>query len=115
MTPQPRGAGITGKINGDTLAARRAHPYVIGQARRIVLRLIALHGPEIVAIEAPYLIPTLRAEVLSTLTYEIHERARETGANVVRLRPEEVCEEITGNPEATKYEVAQRIGRGAVP
>ena len=54
-------------------------PYdVIGQARRIVLRLIALHGPEVVAIEAPYLIPTPRAAVLSTLTQEIHDGPFET-------------------------------------
>jgi Holliday junction resolvasome RuvABC endonuclease subunit len=85
-------------------------PYdVIGQARRIVLRLIALHGPEVVAIEAPYLIPTPRAAVLSTLTQEIHQRAKETGATVMELKPEEVRVALTGNPKATKYEVAQRL------
>lgn len=85
-------------------------PYdVIGQARRIVLRLIALHGPEVVAIEAPYLIPTPRAAVLSTLTQEIHKRAMETGAEVRELKPEDVRLAIMGNPKATKYEVAQRL------
>lgn len=85
-------------------------PYdVIGQARRIVLRLVALHGPEIVAIEAPYLIPTPRAAVLSTLTQEIHERAKETGATVVELKPEDVRLAIMGNPKATKYQVAQHL------
>lgn len=85
-------------------------PYdVIGQARRFVLRRIALHAPDVVAIEAPYLIPTPRAAVLSTLTQEIHERAKETGARVVELKPEEIRRAITGNPRATKYEVAQRL------
>jgi len=91
-------------------------PYdVIGQARRIVLRLIALHGPQTVAIEAPYLIPTLRAAVLSTLTQEVHERAKETGAQVVELKPEEVRLALTGNPKATKYEVAQWLARRRFP
>jgi Holliday junction resolvasome RuvABC endonuclease subunit len=91
-------------------------PYnVIGQARRIVLRLIALHGPEVVAIEAPYLIPTPRAAVLSTLTQEIHERAKETGAKVWELKPEDVRLAIMDNPKATKYEVAQRLANTRFP
>jgi Holliday junction resolvasome RuvABC endonuclease subunit len=91
-------------------------PYdVIGQARRVVLRLIALHAPSVVAIEAPYLLPTPRAAVLSTLTQEIHERAKETGAAVVELRPEQVRQALTGNPKATKYEVAQRLARERFP
>ena len=91
-------------------------PYdVIGQARRIVLRLIALHGPEVVAIEAPDLIPTPRAAVLSTLTQESHERAKETGATVVQLKPEDVRRAVTGNPEATKYQVAQQLVATSFP
>ena len=91
-------------------------PYdVIGQARRTVLRLIALHAPSIVAIEAPYLIPTPRAAVLSTLTQEIRERAKETGSEVVELKPEVVRERLTGNAKATKYEVAQWLARERFP
>lgn len=91
-------------------------PYdVIGQARRIVLRLIALHGPEVVAIEAPYRISTPRAAVLSTLTQEIHERAKETGATVVELKPEFVRRTIVGTDTATKYEVAQRLAARRFP
>jgi Holliday junction resolvasome RuvABC endonuclease subunit len=91
-------------------------PYdVIGQARRIVLRLVALHAPQVVAIEAPYLLPTPRAAVLSTLTQEIHERAKETGAEVVELKPEQVRRALTGNPKATKYEVAQWLTRERFP
>jgi Holliday junction resolvasome RuvABC endonuclease subunit len=91
-------------------------PYdVIGQARRVVLRLIALHAPSVVAIEAPYLLPTPRAAVLSTLTQEIHERAKETGAAVLELKPEEVRQRLTGNAKATKYEVAQWLARERFP
>lgn len=91
-------------------------PYdVIGQARRVVLRLIALHMPHTVAIETPYLLPTPRAAVLSTLTQEIHERAKETGAEVVELKPEHVRLALTGNAKATKYEVAQWLARERFP
>ena len=85
-------------------------PYdVIGQARRAVLRLIALHGPQVVAIEATYPIPTQRAAVLSTLTQEIHERASEVGAEVIELSPEVVRKRLTGNPKSTKYDVAKHL------
>ena len=91
-------------------------PYdVIGQARRVVLRLIALHAPQTVAIEAPYLLPTPRTAVLSTLTQEIHERAKETGAEVVELKPEQVRQSLTGNSKATKYQVAQWLVRERFP
>lgn len=91
-------------------------PYdVIGQARRVVLRLIALHAPSVVAIEAPYLLPTPRAAVLSTLTQEIHERAKETGAEVIELKPEQVRSVLTGNPKATKYQVAQWLAEHRFP
>jgi len=91
-------------------------PYdVIGQARRVVLRLVALHAPEVVTIEAPYLLPTPRAAVLSTLTQEIHERAKETGASVIELKPERVRQALTGNAKATKYEVAQWLARERFP
>ena len=85
-------------------------PYdVIGQARRLVLRLIALHGPQLVAIEKPYLLPTPRAAVLNTLAAEIRERAKEVGAEVRELTPESVRRRITGNPKATKYEAASHL------
>jgi hypothetical protein len=41
-------------------------PYdVIGQARRIVLAATAGHAPQIVAIEAPLMLPTKRAALMS--------------------------------------------------
>ncbi len=87
-----------------------ARPYdVIGQARHVVLRYIAEHQPQVVAIEAPYRIATQRAAVLSTLAQELHERAKELGLEVVELAPEAVRERLTGRGDATKYEVAQRL------
>ena len=96
---------------------RNGHrPYdVIGQARSIVLELIARHGPEVVAIEAPYVIDSPRAAVLSTLTQEIHARVMDTGAIVTELKPEQVRRALTGNPKATKYEVAQWLAREQFP
>ncbi|MCC6350220.1 MAG: crossover junction endodeoxyribonuclease RuvC [Candidatus Eisenbacteria bacterium] len=85
-------------------------PYdVIGQARRVVFRYIERHAPQVVAIEAPYLIATERGAVLTTLARELHERAKELGLEVGERTPEQVRAAVTGNPRATKYEVAQRL------
>ena len=87
-------------------------PYdVVGQARETVLRLIAAHGPSVVAIEQPFRLATPRAAVLSTLTQEIHQRAREIGARVLELGPAEVRKRLTGDAKATKYAVAQWLAR----
>ncbi len=91
-------------------------PYdVIGQARRVVFRYIEQQAPQVVAIEAPYLIATERGAVLTTLARELHERAKELGLAVVELSPEQVRKAVTGNPKATKYEVAQRLAANGFP
>jgi Holliday junction resolvasome RuvABC endonuclease subunit len=91
-------------------------PYdVIGEARRVVFRYIEMHEPQVVAIEAPYLIATPRGAVLTTLAHELHERAKDLGLEVVELSPEKVRQAITGNARATKYEVAQHLGKNAFP
>ncbi len=105
-------------LRGDQLLAYGVHelkngtkPYdVIGQARRVVFKYIEQHEPTIVAIEAPYLIATERGAVLTTLARELHERAKDLGLDVRELSPEVVRQRLTGNPKATKYEVAQRLG-----
>ncbi len=105
-------------LRGDQLLAYGVHelkngtkPYdVIGQARRVVFKYIEQHEPDVVAIEAPYLIATPRGAVLTTLASELYERAKEFGLDVRALSPEVVRQRLTGNPKATKYEVAQRLG-----
>src|SRR5947207_5352628 len=63
-------------------------PYdLIGQARKVVLGYIERHAPDIVAIEAPYLISSKRAAVLSTIAQELNARAKEIGVKVVELSP----------------------------
>jgi Holliday junction resolvasome RuvABC endonuclease subunit len=85
-------------------------PYeVIGQARRVVLGYIEQHGPQVVAIEAPYLIATKRGAVLSTLAQELHERSKELGLEVVELSPEQVRMSVAGKERATKIEVAEAL------
>ena len=82
-------------------------PYdVIGQARSVVLRYIERHAPCIVAIEAPYLIATKRGAVLSAIAQELVARTKELQIEVRELSPEEVRKRITGNPRATKIDVA---------
>jgi len=104
-------------IRGPELIAYGVHelkngvrPYdVIGQARRVVFRYVEQHEPQVVAIEAPYLIASERGAVLTVLARELHERAKELGLDVVELSPERVRQSVTGNAQATKYEVAQKL------
>lgn len=105
-------------LRGNELLAYAVHelkngtrPHdVIGQARRVVFRYIEQHEPDIVAIEAPYLIATERGAILTTLARELRERAKELGLDVQELSPEMVRGRLMGNPKATKYEVAQVLG-----
>jgi Holliday junction resolvasome RuvABC endonuclease subunit len=87
-----------------------ARPYdLLGQARGVVLRCIERFGPRVVAIEAPYLIATKRGALLSAIAQELHERSRELGIQVREVTPEEARERITGNPRATKIDVAEAL------
>lgn len=85
---------------------------VIGQARRIVLAAIEEHGPQVVAIEKPYALPTKRAALLSVIDQELRGRAEDLGLRVVELTPEEIREAVVGNPRATKIDVAERLVAG---
>ncbi len=97
--------GVHTRRNGD-------RPYdQIGQARRIVLRAIAEHGPQVVAIEAPLMLPTKRAAILSVIAQELHARAKELSLEVLELTPQEVRQRVVGNPKATKIEVAEALVR----
>jgi len=89
-------------------------PYdLIGQARSTVLRYLERFGPRVVAIEAPYMIATKRGALLSTIAQELHERSLELGIQVREVSPEEVRERLTGNPRATKIDVAEAlVGEG---
>jgi Holliday junction resolvasome RuvABC endonuclease subunit len=110
-------------LRGSELLAYGVHtlrngerPYdLIGEARRIVLGYIERHGPQVVAIEAPYMIATKRAAVLSTVAQELHERSKELGIEVVELSPERARVVVTGNAKATKYEVAQQLAAEGFP
>jgi crossover junction endodeoxyribonuclease RuvC len=85
-------------------------PYdLLGQARRHALASIRDHGPDIVAIEEPLLIPSKRAALVSAIAQEMHERARELGVRVVEIAPRRVREIVVGNPSATKIEVAEAL------
>lgn len=87
-------------------------PYdVIGQARRIVLATIAKHQPEVVAIEEPFNLPTKRAHLLNVIDDELRGRADELGLEVVTLSPTAIRERVTGNPRATKIDVAEYFAR----
>ena len=87
-------------------------PYdVIGQARRIVLAAIEKHAPQVVAIEEPLMVPTKRAAVLSVIAQELRGRAEELALEVVELSPARIRERVTGNPKATKIDVAEKLVR----
>lgn len=95
--------GVHELKNGD-------HAYdAIGQARRIVFGYIEQHCPEVVAIEAPYLIATKRGAVLTTLAQELHGRAADLGLSVLELSPESVRQAVAGNSRATKVQTAEAL------
>lgn len=83
----------------------------IGQARRIVLHTIAAHEPQVAAIEAPLMLPTKRAAILSVIAQELRERAKELSLEVFELTPEQVRQAVLGNPQATKIDVAEALLR----
>jgi Holliday junction resolvasome RuvABC endonuclease subunit len=89
-------------------------PYdLIGQARRIVLGYVARYAPQVVAIEAPLMLPTRRAAILSVIAQELRGRAKELNLEVVEITPQDVRQAVVGNPKATKIEVAEAlVGRG---
>jgi Holliday junction resolvasome RuvABC endonuclease subunit len=83
-------------------------PYdVIGLARRIVLAAIEQYAPDIVAIEEPFNLPTKRAHLLNVIADELQGRAEEIGLEIVTLSPSTIRERVTGNPRATKIDVAE--------
>jgi Holliday junction resolvasome RuvABC endonuclease subunit len=87
-------------------------PYdLIGQARAHVLAAIRDFRPNLVAIEAPLLIPRKRAALVSAIAQELHERAKELGVRVVEIPPRVIREIIAGNLRANKVETAQAVIR----
>ncbi len=82
---------------------------VIGQAKRLVLAVIARHRPDVVAIEEPLNLATTRSHVLNVIADELRERAVELGLDLVMLGPDEVRQRLTGNSRATKIEVAEHL------
>lgn len=104
-------------LRGNKLSAYAVHELkngdqayeAIGQARRVVFGYIEQHAPEIVAIEAPYLIATKRGAMLTTLAQELHGRAEDLGLTVLELSPEAVRRVVVGNTRATKIDVATAL------
>ena len=89
-----------------------SRPYdLIGQARKVLLSYLEEYAPQVVVIEAPLMLPTKRAALLSAIAQELHERAAELGARVIELTPQEVRRQIVGSPRATKIDVAEALVR----
>ena len=85
-------------------------PYdVIGQARKVLLRTVQQHSPQVVAIEEAPLLPTKRAALMSVIGQELCARAEELRLEVVELSPRVIREKAVGNPFATKNEVAEKL------
>ena len=88
---------------------------VIGQARRYVLAEIEKHAPEVVAIEAPFNLPTKRAHLLNVIDDELRGRAEELGLTVVALSPSAIRDRVARNPRATKIDVAEVLVANCFP
>jgi Holliday junction resolvasome RuvABC endonuclease subunit len=107
-------------IRGTTLVSFGVHtlrnghrPHdLVGQARRIVLAAIEEYGPQVVAIEKPYALPTRRAAILSVIEQEVRGRAEDLGLLVTELTPEAIRQAVVGNPRATKIDIAEALVAG---
>lgn len=92
-----------------TLPNGKRHHEAIGLAKRIVLGMVAKHRPDVVAIEAPLNLPTKRSHLLNVIADELRDRASEVGLTVVDVAPDAIRQRVTGNPRATKIEVAEHL------
>src|SRR5947207_969394 len=82
---------------------------IIGQAKRIVLGLIEQQRVEVVAIEEPFNLATKRSHLLNVISDELRERAVELGLEIVLLSPMAIRERVTGDPRATKLQIAEHL------
>ena len=92
-----------------TLPNGKRHHEAIGLAKQFVLNLIEEHDPDAVAIEQPYDLPARRSHLLNVIADELRDRSEELGVAVVELSPEAIRERVTGNPRATKLDVAEYL------
>lgn len=83
----------------------------VGQAQRIVLAAVEEHQPQIVAIERPFNLRTERSQLLNDIADDLRARASGLGLKVVPLTPQEIRRRVTGNPRATRIEVAEHLAR----
>ena len=102
---EPRYFGVRTLRNG-------IHPHgVIGRTKQIVLEAVEEHQPRVVAIERPLNLPTRRSHLLNVIADELRSRESEFGLKIVLLAPEEIRRRVTGNPRATRVEVAEYLAR----
>jgi Holliday junction resolvasome RuvABC endonuclease subunit len=92
-----------------TLPNGKRHHEALGLAKRIVMGTVAKHRPVVVAIEEPLNLPTKRSHLLNVIADELRDRAEEVGIQVVALSPEAIRRRLTGNPRATKIDVAEHL------
>lgn len=92
-----------------TLPNGKRHHEAIGLAKQLVLNLIEEHDPDVVAIEQPFDLPTKRSHLLNVIADELRDRSEELGIDVVELSPDAIRARVTGNPRATKVEVAEHL------
>ena len=92
-----------------------ARPHdAVDQAKQFVLAAIEEHQPQVVAIEQPFKLPTRRSYLLDAIADELRARAPELGLKVVRLAPGEIRRRVTGDPRATRVQVAEHLARSGL-
>jgi Holliday junction resolvasome RuvABC endonuclease subunit len=92
-----------------TLPNGKRHHEAIGLAKQHVLNLIEEHDPDVVAIEKPFDLPGHRSHLLNVLADELRDRSEELGIEVAELSPEAIRARVTGNPRASKVDVADHL------
>lgn len=84
---------------------------LMDHGQQVLFALIRDFAPRVVAIEAPYLIATKRAAVLTTFAQVLHRRSEELGLEVVEQSPETARKVVAGDPKAGKVRIAETLAQ----
>jgi crossover junction endodeoxyribonuclease RuvC len=91
-----------------TIKNRRSAHEILGEGRRIVLRLLDDFRPTVLVVEKTFF-SSKRSALLNVFADEMQALGKRKGLRVVSFAPNTVKKFITGNGRASKEEVAQVI------
>jgi Holliday junction resolvasome RuvABC endonuclease subunit len=92
-----------------TVTRRESASSILKQIRAIVRKLIALHKPQILALERPFLGYGNRSSLLVTVCQDLRQLGRQHGCEIIDVNPKTAKKLVAGTGAATKREVARVV------